>query len=261
MRLFFSKLGFIHRRLWDRGGLYRLALFFGPASSTGVALAALVWACIGAAQTTTYQPPAWAHFTAASNRDKGSPEAPLQTSPARPLPPFRADGSAIGYDSGWSMTANPVTISPTVNAEVSATPITGFTINEPTVTMARMLDEAPKDKPFVGVASGFLVIREPTTYGVFARFERPAGPVGNCLVRLSVNGRRIISNLMLNLAIRLKRDYPPTWFELQPGLYRIEWAFGCWNGNGTSDLGQISVMLVEPGGSPARPLQATEIVR
>jgi hypothetical protein len=260
MRRFFSKLGFAHRRLWDRDGFYRVALLFGPAPLVGATLAAIVWGCVVAVQTRTYQPPAWAHFTA-TNRDNGSPEAPHQASPARPLPPFRADGSAIGYDTGWSMTANPLTISPTMEADVNPTPIMGFTLDEPTATMARILDGRPKDQLFVSVASGFLVIREASTYGIFPRFERPAGPLADCLVRLTVNGHRITSNLMLNLAQRLTKDYPPTWFELQPGLYRIGWAFGCWHGNEVSDLGQISVMLVGPGGGTARPLQATDLVQ
>jgi hypothetical protein len=261
MRLFFSKLGFIHRRLWDRDGYYRVALFFGPAPLVGAALAAIVWVCIADMRTETYQPPAWAHYTPPTNGDNGSPEAPHPASPVKPLPPLRADGSVIGYDPGWSMTANPVTVSPAMDADVSSTPIVGFTIDEPTASMARILDGRPKNKLFAGVASGFLVIRETGTYGVSPRLERPAGPSANCLVRLSVNGRRITSNLLLNVAQRATQDYPPAWFELQPGLYRIGWAFGCWNGNEMSDLGQISVMLVEPGGRAARPLGAADIVR
>jgi len=260
MRLFFSKLGFAHRRLWDRDGFYRIALFFGPAPLVGAALAAIVWGCIGAVETKTYQPPAWAHYTA-TNRDNGSPDAPHPASPTKPLPPLRADGSAIGYDPGWSMTANPVTISPTMETNVNATPISGFTIDEPTATMAKILDGQPKDQLFVAVASGFLVIREVSTYGIFPRFERPAGPVANCLVRLTVAGHRITSNLQLSVVQRVTLDYTPTWFEFQPGLYRIGWVFGCWHGNEMSGLGQISVMLAEPGGRTARPLRATDIVR
>jgi hypothetical protein len=259
MHLFFSKLGFIHRRLWDRGGFYRVALFFGPAPLVGAALAAIVWGCIAALQTETYQPPAWAHYTA-PNRNNGSPDAPQPASPAKPLPPLRADGSAIGYDPGWSMTANPVTISPTMEAVVNPTPVIGFTIDEPTATMARIRDAGPKDKLFVGVSSGFLIIREARTYGISPRFERPAGPLANCLVELTVNGHRLLSNYLLNVVRPVTRDYPPAWFEFQPGLYRIRWAFGCWHDNEMSDLGQISVMLTEPDGV-ARPLQATDIVR
>jgi hypothetical protein len=130
----------VHRRLWDRDGFYRVALFFGPAPLVGAALAAIVWGCIVAVQTMTYQPPPWAHYAQATNWDNGSPDAPHPASPAKPLPPLRADGSAIGYDSGWNMTANPLTISPTMEADVGATPIIGFTIDEPTATMSRILD-------------------------------------------------------------------------------------------------------------------------
>src|ERR1700688_3409501 len=100
MGRFFGKLGFIHRRLWGRDGFYRVALFFGPAPLAGAALAAIVWGCIVAVQTRTYQPPAWAHYTPATSGDTGSPDAPLPARPEKPLPPLRADGSAIGYDSG-----------------------------------------------------------------------------------------------------------------------------------------------------------------
>jgi hypothetical protein len=261
MPLFFSKLSFIHRRLWERGGYYRVALCFGPAPLVGAALASIVWSCVSTVRTETYQPPAWAHYTRPANEDNGSPESPHPTSPVRPLPPLRADGSAIGYDSGWSMTVNPVTISPAMEVEVSRAPITGFILDELTATMARIRDEGPKDKLFVAVASGFLVIREGGTYGIFPHVERPAGPVANCLVRLAVNGRLTTSNIMLNVAQRVTRDYPPTWFEFEPGLYRIIWAFGCWQGNEVSDLGQIGVMLAGPDGHTARPVQATDIVR
>jgi hypothetical protein len=259
--LFFSKLGFIHRRLWDRDGFYRVALFFGPAPLVGAALGVIAWGCIGAVQTATYQPPAWGHYTEATDRDLGSQDAPRPASPTKPLPPLRADGSVIGYDPGWSMTANPMTVSPTMDADVKATPIVGFTIDEPTVTMARILDGRPKDGLFAGVASGLLVIREAGIYGVFPRLERPAGSLANCLVRLSAGGHRITSNLALNNAQRVTQDYTPAWFEFQPGLYKIGWAFGCWHGTEMSDLGQISVMLIEPGGHPARPLRAIDIVR
>ena len=258
MRHFFGKLGFIHRRLWERDGFYRVALFFGPAPLAGIALAAIVWAGIGAMQNTPDQPPPWARVPEITN---GSMDAPLAAIPAKPLPPLRADGSAIGYDPGWSITVNPLTVSPTMDVTVSATPITGFTVDEPTVTMARILAAGPKNQPVVAVSSGLLVIREAGTYGLFARFERPAGPPATCTVRLAVGGHRINTNVILNVVQHVAQDYPQGWFQLRPGLYKIEWAFGCWQGNDISDLGQISVMLVEPGGHTARPLRAGDIVR
>jgi hypothetical protein len=159
------------------------------------------------------------------------------------------------------MTAYPLTVPATMDAEVVPTPIAGFTIDEPTVSMARLLDGRPKDKLFVVLASGYLVIREAATYGIFPRLERPAGPLANCLVRLSVNQRSLTRSLELSLAERVTLDHSPGWFRFQPGLYSINWVFGCWNGNEMSNLGQISVMLVEPGGRPARPLRAADIVR
>ncbi len=261
MRRFVSKLGFAHRRLWERDGFYRIAVFFGPAPLIGAALAAIVWSGTAALRRETDQPPAWAHYTPATSVGHTAPDAPLTVGPAKPLPPLRADGSAIGYDPGWSATANPVTVSPTMDADVSATAITGFTIDEPTATLARIVDGRPKDRLFVAVASGYLVIRKAGTYGLSPRVERPAGPLATCLVRMSVNGRRINSNLLVNVVQRLAQDYAPTWFAFQPGLYKIDWAFGCWNGNEMSNQGQISVMLAEPGGVPARPLRAIDIVR
>jgi hypothetical protein len=261
MRLIFTKLGFIHRRLWDRDRYYRVALFFGPAPLAGAAMAAIVWACIASVKPETHQPPPWAHFTPVTNGPNGSPDAPLPAPPAKPLPPLRADGSAIGYDAGWSVSANPVTISPTMEVEVRAPPLSGFTVDEPTVTMAQILAGRPKDQLFAGVSSGFLVVRETGTYGIFPRLERPPGPLANCLVRLTFNAHRINSTLLLNLVQRVTQDYPPGWFQLQPGLYRIGWAFGCWHGNEMSDLGQISVMFIEPGKPTPRPLRAIDIVR
>ena len=261
MSRFFSKLGFVHRRLWEQDSGYRIALLFGPAALVGAALGAIAWVGVVAVQTATNQPPAWAKNTEVTTWDSGSRNAPHPASQTKPLPPLRADGSAIGYDPGWSMTANPMTVSQTMDADVKATPISGFTIDDPTVTMAQILDGRAKDGLFVGVGSGFLVIREAGTYGVFPRLERPAGPLANCLVRLTAGGHRITSNVSLNNAQRVSRDYAPAWFDFQPGLYKIAWAFGCWHGSEMSNLGQISVMLAEPGDGAARPLRAGDIVR
>ena len=261
MSRFFGKLGFIHRRLWDRDGFYRVALFFGPAPLAGAGLAAIVWACISDVRTAPHEPPAWAHYTETTTRDRGTPDAPKPASPEKPLPPLRADGSAIGYDPGWSVTANPVTIKPPLDMTVEPAPIAGFTIAEPTVTMARLLKERPKDKLFAGVASGFLVIRQAGTYGIFARLERPAGPVAECMVRLVLGHESLSRNLRVNMAEPVIQDFESAWFAFQPGLYNISWAFGCWHANEMSDLGQISVMLIEPGSRTARPLRATDIVR
>jgi hypothetical protein len=261
MGLFFSKLGFIHRRLWDRDDFYRLALFFGPAPLIGAGLAAIVWVCIGTERTATHQPPPWAHYTEPSKRDRGSPDAPKPAIPAKPLPALRADGSAIGYDPGWSVTANPVTLNRPVDANVGATPIDGFTLAEPTVTMARLLEGRPKNKLFAGVASGFLVIRQAGTYGISARLERTPGPLADCLVRFGMNRESLVRNLRLNMVQRVTVDYEPAWFALQPGLYSVGWAFGCWHGNEMSDLGQFSLMITEPGRHDARPLEAGDIVQ
>jgi hypothetical protein len=258
MRRFFSKLGFVHRRLWERDAFYRIALFFGPAPLLGAALAVIVWDGVAAVQGTIYQPPAWAHVTSSDN---GSADAPRPASPVKPLPPLRADGSTIGYDHGWSITANAMIIRPTKEVDLNPTPIAGFSIDQPAVTMAQILNGGPKDKLFAAVSSGFLVIREAGTYGISVRFERPAGPVANCLVRLIVNDRRIFGNLNLDLAQQMTKDYPPAWFEFQRGLYEVKWVFGCWHDKAMSDLGQISVMLVEPGSHTARPLRATDIIR
>jgi hypothetical protein len=261
MSLLFSKLGFIHRRLWERDGFYRVALFFGPAPLLGAALAAAVWNYIIPGPNVQHQPPAWAHYEKQTNENNGSPDAPLPANPTKPLPPLRADGSAIGYDSGWSMTANALTLDAAMETNISPVPITGFTIDEPAVNMAQMLAERPKDQLFIGISSAFLVIRKAGTYGIFPRFERRAGPLANCLVRFLVNGHRTISAVLLNVAQETTRDFPSAWLELRPGLYKIEWAFGCWHDNEMSDLGQISVMLVEPDSHTARPLRATDIVR
>jgi hypothetical protein len=56
---FFGKLGFIHRRLWERDGFYRTALLFGPAPLIGCGLAAGIWFMVRVLPTPGVQPPNW----------------------------------------------------------------------------------------------------------------------------------------------------------------------------------------------------------
>src|SRR6202012_3243469 len=97
VRMFFSKLGFIHRRLWDRDGFYRVALLFGPAPLVGGAVAAGIWLVVQGLPAPTAPVPAWAKLPQSSDGESAGGE-PHAVAPAAPLPPIGADGGYRGYE-------------------------------------------------------------------------------------------------------------------------------------------------------------------
>ena len=99
MSLLFSKLGFIHRRLWDRDGLYRVALLFGPAPLIGCGVAAGIWFMIRALPAPIVQPPDWGKPPQAAENWSTTGEAQT-VQPARPIPAVGANGGLSGYEAG-----------------------------------------------------------------------------------------------------------------------------------------------------------------
>jgi hypothetical protein len=103
MKIFLGKIGFIHRRLWEREGLYRAALLFGPVPLLGCALAAALWESVVAlGGMTTPQPPPWAvpQHAEVWNTDADRPQA---VQPAKPLPLIGANGALTGYEAGGGL--------------------------------------------------------------------------------------------------------------------------------------------------------------
>jgi hypothetical protein len=260
MRLFFSKLGFIHRRLWDRDDYYRAALFFGPAPLVGCGMAAGIWFMVRALPVPIVQPPDWSKSSQSSENwsTRGEPQT---LEPAGPIPPADAKGGLSGYETGWRAAIHAIEISPTYNIEIKPTVLSGFFVDESNIDLTQIIAAGPKDTKFVGTGSGFLVIRAPGPYAISLRFERPPGPTAACLTRLGFGSRKVASNYDLADPGNISKTYDAVRFDLQPGLYPISWALGCWRDQETVGPGRITVVMSHPGEQTLQPMPPEDIVR
>jgi hypothetical protein len=260
MSLFSSKLGFIHRRLWDRDGFYRIALLFGPAPLIGCGVAAGIWFMVRALPAPIVQPPDWGKPPQVAENWSTTGE-PQTVRPARPIPPIGANGGLSGYEAGWRATIHAVEVSPTFNTEIKPTPLSAFSVDGPTIDLAPIIAAGTKDTKFVGTGSGFLVIRTPGTYALSLRFDRPAGPIADCLTRLSFGPHKVVSNFNLANPGNVSKTFDAAKFDLKPGLYSIGWVLGCWRDQETVGPGRITVLISHPGDQALQPARADEIVR
>ena len=261
MSRFLGKLAFVHRRLWQRDGWYRAASLFGPPPLIGAALAAAVWFGMTDLRTTTDQPAIWAKQRPVAEWKTTAHDAPALP-PAKPLPPMGENGLPVGLESGWEATAHAITVSETMDVDVKRTALVPLRIEGTTVTMADVLAGGPPGTLYVANGFGILVIREAGTYAVSARLTRPAGPAADCLVRVGELGsRRIISELTINMVRDVRKDFQTEYFNLQPGLYPLAWAFGCWHGHEMLGPGQLTILIGRPGSEALEPLRPEEIAR
>ena len=258
--LFFSKLGFIHRRLWDRDGFYRIALLFGPAPLLGCGVAAGIWLIVRALPAPIVQPPDWGKPPQAAENWSTTGE-PQIVQPARPIPPGDANGGLRGYEPGWRATIHAVEVSPTFSTQIEPTTLGAFVVDGSTIDLAQIIAAGPKDTKFVGAGSGFLVIRTPGTYALSLRFERPPGPTADCLTRLGFGPRKVVSNYALAFAGNESKTFDAARFDLQPGLYPIGWALGCWREQQAVGPGRITVLISHPGDQALQPARPDDIVR
>jgi hypothetical protein len=149
-----------------------------------------------------------------------------------------------------------------VDANLLPTRLTTFSLVGSTFDMASILAAGPKDGPlYIGVGTAFLAIKTPGIYGLSARLARPAGQRANCLTRLVLGGRRVVSNLDIDLRDDVLKTFDPVRFDLQPGLYRIGLAFGCWHNQEATGPGAVTLMIAYPGEQNLVPARADDIVR
>ncbi len=259
MRHLLGKLGFIHRRLWRRDGLYRAALLFGPAPLLGCLLAVTVWEGVLAVRSAPQPPPPWAapQSPASWNTDA----APQTLQPVRPLPATDASGGLTGYEPGWRASINPIEVGTTMDVDVKAAPLSTFTHDGPAVEMSRILAMGPPDSLYVGIGRGFLAVRTAGIHALTLRVERPAGAPADCLMRLGLGPRRIVSNVQLQLARDFDTVFDAARFDLKPGLYPIAWAFGCWRGHDAIGPGRLTVLVGHPDDQSPQPARPDDIVR
>jgi hypothetical protein len=260
MSLFFSKVGFIHRRLWDRDGFYRIALLLGPAPLIGCGVAAGIWFMVRAIPAPVVQPPDWGKPPQSAENWSTTGEAHT-VQPARPIPSVGANGGLSGYEAGWRATTHAIEISPTYNTEITPTPESAFLVDGSTIDLASIIAAGTQGTKFVGAGSGFLVIRTPGTYALSLRFERPPGPVADCFTRLTFGPRRVSSSFDLGNPGNISKTLDAAKFDLQPGLYPISWVLGCWHGQETVGPGRITVLMSHPADQPPQPVDPDDIVR
>lgn len=257
MRAALAKFGFIHRRLWQRDGLYRAALLLGPAAFVGIVAATALKEGIRAFRETPRA--AWAVPQRSDNWNPND-DQPQSVQAAASLPPMTANGELSGYVPGWRATIHEVEPTP-FDVSVKREPISGFALDGATIDMAHLVDQGPKSSPFVGVGSAFLVVKSAGIYTLSSSFARPAGQAVNCLVRFAFGPKRVVAEFEMSVVSDISQTFDPIKFDLQPGLFSIGWAFGCWHEREEAGPGRMTVLISHPGETGLEPVPPGEIVR
>ena len=259
MKRFAAKFGFVHRTLWQREQGYRWAFLMGPPPLIGLAVAALVWA--GVQHSSTPLPSGshapWAKWT----RPLLQGGQPFTEIPSAALPAGDTTGRVPGLQPGWVGGILPMTVDATMSVNLTATSLGSFTFDQPTIPLARVVEAGPPTGLFVGMARSFFVAREAGVYAFSARLTRGGTQSANCVVRLSSAHHRILRNEVLHAAGDAVLDFPPTEFRLEPGLFRLELAVGCWRGGVTVGSGELALMVRHPGDAVLKPASAVEVMR
>ncbi len=262
MKRLVTKLGFVHRTLWQRGHAYRWAALLGPPPLAGCAIAALVLA--GERQFPTQAPlhaahsnAPWAHWTRPVVQNG---ETFIEV-PSALLPPRDAMGGIMGFQPGWAGGIQPITVDATMDVNVIATSLGSFTLDQPTIPLARVLAAGPPTGLFVGTGRAFFVARTSGSYTVSARLTRDGTRSANCIVRLGSAHHRILRNVVLNAAGDAVLNFPSTAFQLDPGLFLVQFAVGCWRGDVMDGSGELTLMVRHPGDAASRPVPADEVMR
>lgn len=262
MKRFAARLGFVHRTLWQREHAYRWAALLGPPPLIGCAVAALAWA--GEQRISAHAPSGmsggnapWAQWTRPVIQDG----QPFTEVPSAPLPPGDATGRYQGLQPGWVGGILPMTVDATMDVNVAGTSLGSFTLDQPTIPLTRVLDAGPPTGLFVGTAMAFFTVRTGGLYALSARLTRAGTQSANCVVRLNAAHHRILRNEVLHAAGDAVLDFPPTEFRLDPGLFRLNLAVGCWRGDIMAGSGELSLMVRHPGDAAFKPATADELMR
>ncbi len=262
MKRLAGKFAFVHRTLWHREHTYRWAFLLGPPPLFGCAVAALAWAVVP--QFATHAPSAapgadapWAHW----NRPAAEDSQPFTEAPTAPLPPSDASGRYGGFKRGWTGEIRPMSVDAALDVDVMGSMLGNFTLDQPTLPLARILDAGPPAGMFVGTARTFFVVRTEGLYAFSARLARSGTQSAACLVRLGSRHHKILRNVVLNAAGDAVLNFPPTEFRLEPGLFLLVVAVGCWRGDHVVGSGDMTLMVRHPGESVLKPVLADEVIR
>lgn len=262
MKRFAGKLGFIHRTLWRREQAYRWAALLGPPPLVGCAVAALAWAIVQQSTTHASSQAAdsdapWAHW----NRPVIQEGQPFAEAPSAALPPSDARGGYVGFQSGWVGAIQPISVDATLDVDVIASVQARFTLDQPTIPLERILDAAPPTGLFVGTGRSFFVVRTAGLYAFSARLTRAGTQSANCLVRLASGHHQMLRNVVLNSAGAAVLNFAPTEFRLEPGLFLLQIAVGCWRGDHMVGTGEMELLVRHPDEQVLKPATADEVMR
>jgi len=260
MSYLLRKLGFIHGRLWRQDETYRVSLLVGPAPAIGVLLAVALWSGITNVKALLAQPPQWATKSVA-HEWSSSAENPKPVQPKAALPQTGASGKLVGYEQGWNVSAHPVEIDRTMEVDVKPSSLDAFTMSGPLIDLDQIIAHGPKQGLFVAIGTGFLVVRRPGIYALSARLDRPGGTSVNCLTRLGFGPNRVMSHVTLDVGSASMTYDDAGWFDLQPGLYNMAWAFGCWHDNTMAGPAHMTILLRRPGEDALLPIKPEDFVR
>ena len=265
MRFFAGKLAFVHRTLWERDGVYRWAALLGPPPLTGCALAALALILWNHFSHVTPVPgndvpdsdAPWAHWSRPLPRG----DQPYTEAPTVALPQKDANGGFVGFEPGWFGNIVPMTVAATMDVDVIASPITSLALDGPTIPLARVLDAGPPNGLFVAAPRTLFVVQTPGLYAFSVRLTWSGTQSANCVVRLGSAHHRMIRSVNLNVASETVLNYAQTEFRLQPGLFLLQGAIGCWRGAQAAAPGTVTVLVRRPGEVEPTPVAADEVIR
>lgn len=261
MRRFASKLGFIHRTLWQRDQTYRWAVLLGPSPLIGAALAALAVSMVQSFAPHTPGSVAgsdapWAHW----KRPVVQEGQPFTETP-RALPASNTSGGFLGFQPGWVGAIQPLSVDATMDVNLIATVRGRFKLDQPTVPLDRIVDAAPPTGLFAGTGKSFYVVRTAGLYAFSARLTRSGTQSADCLVRLASGHHQILRNVVLNSAGTAVLKFTPVEFRLEPGLFLIQVGVGCWRGDRLVGDGELALMVRHPGEADLAPATAAELIR
>ena len=262
MKRFAAKLAFIHRTLWRREQIYRWAAVLGPPPLLGCAVAVVAWTgvqqvAIHETSSTTGSDVPWAHW----NRPVPREGQPFAEAPSAPLPSGDARGGYVGFQTGWIGAIQPISVDATQDVNVVASVQGRFTLDQATIPLERIADAASPNGLFVGTERSYFVIKSAGLYAFSARLTRAGTQSANCLVRFASSHHQMLRNVVLNSAGDAVLNFAPTEFRLEPGLFLLQTAVGCWRGDHMVGTGEMALMVRRPGETVLTPATAGEVMR
>ena len=256
MKSLTSKLAFVHRTLWQREPLYRWSALLGPPPAIGAAFAFLVVSALQPAAPDGSGKAVWAHWTRPLPEGRG----PFAEA-TRPFPPEDGIGGYRGLVRGWLGETLPIMMDATQDVNVSGEVLTRFTLDQALIPLQRVVDAGPPSGLFIGGLRAWFVVPVAGEYAFSARLTRSGTLSADCLVRLGSARHRMLRDVDLGTDGSAVLNFPPTAFRLEPGLFEITLAVGCWRGPAVLGAGTMALIVRGPGETGLREARPNELLR